>query len=170
MALVERATPGTQRPSARRNVLWLIAAAISLGLMTYWFTAIAPPPSSRSLTGKIWQWTSYSEDGVGTVKIGDPERYTIVFDADGTARVTADCNKNGWTYYIAGSLARPRIVLESHASRWSPCEPGSRAQLFVDHLWPTDTFSVKGDRLELKRDHYGLSWTLRLKAALAAGS
>jgi heat shock protein HslJ len=170
MALVESSTAGTQRPTARRKVPWLIAAAIGLGLITYCFTAIAPPPSSRSLTGKIWQWTSYSEDGVGTVTIGDPEHYTIVFDADGTAHVTADCNKNGWSYYIAGSLARPRIALESHASRWSSCGPGSSAQLFVDHLWPTDTFRVNADRLELKRDHYGLSWTLRLKAVGVAGS
>jgi hypothetical protein len=70
---------------------------------------------------------------------------TRSIDAGGTAQVTADCNKDGRTYYIVGSSARPRINLESHAGRWSPCEPGSRAQRFVDHLWPTDTFSVKGD-------------------------
>jgi hypothetical protein len=141
-------------------VAGLIATGIGLVLVAWGLAANAPPPS---LTGKVWQWTSYTEDGVGTVTIRDPEHYTIAFNADGTARVVADCNKNGWSYYIAGSSAWPRISLESHAFRWSSCEPGSRAQLFVDHLWPTDGFSVRGDRLELKRDTYGLNWTLRFK-------
>ena len=163
---MDQSTPGMRRRSPRRRVPWLIAAAIGLGLIGYGLAWIAPPPSSHSLTGKVWQWTSYSEDGVGTVAIEDPGRYTIVFDEDGTAVVTADCNRNHWSYTIEGSFARPLMDLRSHAAKWSPCGPGSSAQLFVDHLWPTDTFSVLGDRLELKRDEpFGLSWTLNLKAS-----
>ncbi len=142
---------------------WLVAAAIGLGLIGYGFT-YAPPPTSLSLTGKVWQWTAYGDDS-GTVPIEDPERYTIVFNEDGTAVVTADCNRSPWSYTIAGSFLRPTIWLQSHAEEWSPCAPGSRAQLFVDHLWPTDTFSVSADRLELDRDHYGISWALTLKAS-----
>jgi hypothetical protein len=146
-------------------VPWLIAAAIGLGLIGYQsWAGNAPPPTSLSLTGKVWQWTSYSGD-LGTGAIEDPELYTIVFNEDGTAVVTADCNRSPWSYTIEGSLLRPGISLRSHAEEWSPCAPGSRAQLFVDHLWPTDSFRVSADRLELLRETYGISWDLTLKAS-----
>ena len=165
-------TPVPAPPSADRAVpcdpcpVTCTVTLEGLGLIGYGLASIAPPPSSRSLTGRVWQWTSYSEDGIGTVAIDDPGRYTIAFDEDGTAVVTADCNRNHWSYAIEGSFARPSMDLRSHAAKWSPCAPGSDAQLFVDHLWPTDAFSVMGDRLELKRDDpFGLSWTLSLKAS-----
>ena len=58
---MEQSIP-TQRRSRRRWVPWLVAAAIGLGLIGYGFTLIAPPPTSLSLTGKVWQWTAYGDD------------------------------------------------------------------------------------------------------------
>ena len=165
MALTEQSTPGTQRRSLLRWVPWLIAAAIGLGLIGYGLASNAPPPTALSLTGKVWQWTSYSEHFLDIVAIEHPERYTIVFNEDGTAVVTADCNRSLWGYTIDGSFLQPRIWLQSHAEEWSRCATGSDAQRFVDHLWPTDFFSVSSDRLELFRNHYGLSWTLTLEAS-----
>jgi hypothetical protein len=164
MVQVEQSTPGAQRRSRRRKVTWLIAAGIGLGLIGYGLASNAPPPTSGSLTGKVWQWTSYSENG-GTYAIEHPDSYTIVFNEDGTAVVTADCNRSPWSYTIDGSFLRPGMWLRSHAVEWSQCAPGSDAQRFVDHLWPTDSFSVSTDRLELKRDHYATSWVLTLKAS-----
>ena len=84
-------------------------------MIAYGLASNAPPPTSHSLTGKVWQWTSYSDNNFGTLAIEHPERYTIVFNEDGTAVVTADCNRSPWSYAIDGSFLRPAIWLQSHA-------------------------------------------------------
>ena len=47
-------------------------------------------PLATSLTGTTWEWVSVI-DPMGQTASADPTRYTILFNEDGTADITADC-------------------------------------------------------------------------------
>lgn len=51
------------------------------------------------LTGIVWQWEGTSTP-TEEIVAADPSRYTIIFNADGTAGITADCNVGNAEYTI----------------------------------------------------------------------
>lgn len=128
----------------------IVTVFVAAAVAGYWLLTF---PGPGRLTGVTWHW-SESRTVVGgnavTTVVPDPDRYTIVFNPDGTAVLTADCNQAPWTYTTAGRS----MELQSHAVVWSACGPGSRAQALVDVLWHTDTYSVGVGRLVLEA-HYG---------------
>ena len=76
-------------------------------------------PGVGSLSGETWQWTELQVDQLGigngesTLVVPDHEHYTLVFNPDGTAVLTADCNRvPTWTYTTSGRS----IWLQSHAT------------------------------------------------------
>jgi heat shock protein HslJ len=101
-------------------------------------------PGPGSLTGTTWQWTEFttkdqSNHVTSAGVIPDPEHYTMVFNADGTIVLTADCNQAPWSYTTSGRS----MDLRSHAKVWSRCGADSRAQEMVDSLaGSTTTYSV----------------------------
>jgi len=85
-------------------------------------------PGFGRLTGETWQWTELQVDQLGigngdsTLVVPDPERYTMVFNLDGTAVLTADCNRvPTWTWETSGRSS----WLQSHATDGSPCRAAS---------------------------------------------
>jgi len=58
-----------------------------------------PPPltTTDTLTGVTWQWAGTTTP-VETIAVADPTRYAVVFNEDGTANITADCNVGAATY------------------------------------------------------------------------
>lgn len=63
---------------------------------------VAAPASQPALQNVTWQWVSFTTP-VEMLIVNDPGRYTIRFNADGTAGVRADCNTMRATYTTNGS-------------------------------------------------------------------
>jgi heat shock protein HslJ len=64
---------------------------------------VEAPPQEAALVGSTWQWLG-TVTPVEEISVGDPSRYTIVFDAvvddQGAATIQADCNTVGATYTV----------------------------------------------------------------------
>ena len=53
----------------------------------------APPASSNTITGIVWQWMSVTDQTTKqTTTVPNPASYTIIFNVDGTTSGKADCN------------------------------------------------------------------------------
>ncbi|MEZ4519361.1 MAG: META domain-containing protein [Chloroflexota bacterium] len=63
---------------------------------------MAAPVAADSLVGPTWQWVSLTTP-VEQVEVADPSLYTIVFNADGTANIKADCNSILADYTVDGN-------------------------------------------------------------------
>jgi heat shock protein HslJ len=63
---------------------------------------VAAPAFQPALQNVTWQWVSFTTP-VEMLIVNDPGRYTIRFNADGTAGVRADCNTMQATYTTNGS-------------------------------------------------------------------
>lgn len=131
-----------------RKLIAAIIVALPVAFAVLYVLGQFPGPGR--LTGTTWQWTEFTtKDQSGHVKsagvIPDPEHYTMVFNADGTIVLTADCNQVPWSYTTSGRS----IELRSHAKVWSRCGAGSRAQEMVDSLAFNTSYSVSSDQLVL---------------------
>jgi len=79
-------------------------AILATGVLALMLLAIAcaPPPAptpANPIQGIVWQWTSLTDQTTGkTDTVPSPEKYTIVFNADGTLNGQADCNTFTGTY------------------------------------------------------------------------
>ncbi len=58
---------------------------------------VPTPEVEPALTGTTWEWVS-TTDPNGVTAVNNPTRYTILFNADGTANIKADCNNVSATY------------------------------------------------------------------------
>jgi heat shock protein HslJ len=81
-------------------------------------------------TGVVWQWqqTLYNNDQRAVP--GDPSRYTISFQSDGTLRIRADCNRAGGNYTVQNS----RLTIEVTHSTRAACPPDSLEQTYLKNL------------------------------------
>jgi len=90
------------------------------------------PIAQEDMIDILWQWTSLEEPppapGVG---VGEPEKYDIVFRADGTYSARADCNRLNGTYEINGS----QLTINPGITTLAACEPESSYDLYLSLLW-----------------------------------
>ena len=95
--------------------------------------ACAPPPAptpANPIQGIVWQWTSLTDQTTGkTDTVPSPEKYTIVFNADGTLNGQADCNTFTGTYSQANGL-----VITLGASTMAACGDASLDQQYLQLL------------------------------------
>lgn len=100
-----------------------------------------PTGPEPGLTGQTWQWLSMT-DPEGETSIDDPTRYTILFNADDTADIKADCNNVGATYTVDGG----NISITLGPSTLVACPPDSLDQQFLSSLENAAIyFSEEGD-------------------------
>ena len=90
-------------------------------------TTTAP---TASLVGPLWQLTGITKVD-GNITINDPTRYTISFNADGTANLQSDCNVGGATYTIGEGNA---LTVTPGVSTMAFCGLGSFDQIFLGGL------------------------------------
>ncbi len=90
---------------------------------------IAAPAAADTLVGLTWQWVSFTTP-VAQSDIAEPGRYTILFNADGTANIQADCNVVLAQYTVDGSS----ISIIPGPTTLAACPPDSQDQLFVQSL------------------------------------
>ena len=102
---------------------------------------VIPPPASGStgsgstasgsdITGIVWKWQTYEDVAAGaSTRVDDPNKYTIVFNTDGTTTGRADCNTFSGTYSQAGGF-----TISVTPDVMAACDQGSMDQQFLNLL------------------------------------
>ena len=104
-------------------------------------TAEGPISPDTELTGIIWEWVS-TTTAAEEITSADPSRYRIIFNDDGTAGLTADCNV-GNAEYTVGEDGSMTITLG--VSTMAFCE-NSQDTIFRDGLAAAAAYYVdEGD-------------------------
>jgi heat shock protein HslJ len=93
-------------------------------------TPTQPLPPAGTLVGPLWQLTAITKVD-GNITINDPTRYTISFNADGTANLVTDCNVGGATYTTGDGNV---MTITPGVSTMAFCGPGSFDQIFLGGL------------------------------------
>lgn len=97
-----------------------------------------PANDAAQLVGPVWQWqgtTTPKEE----IKVADPSRYTITFNADGSANIKNDCNNILATYKIDGSS----LQLELGPTTLMACPPDTQDAMFSQQLSAVRIYSFK---------------------------
>ena len=93
----------------------------------------APPPapaSSSEITDIVWKWQTLEDVAAGaSTRVPEPDKYTIVFYADGTTTGQADCNTFSGTY-SQGTDFTINVTPDVMAA----CDQGSMDQQFLNLL------------------------------------
>ena len=93
-------------------------------------TGATTPPTTGGLVGPVWQLTGITKVD-GNITINDPTRYTITFNADGTANLVTDCNVGGATYTTGEGNT---LTITPGVSTMAFCGIGSFDQIFLGGL------------------------------------
>jgi heat shock protein HslJ len=105
---------------------WIVVAAVVAAL------ALAACASGSSLTGKTWQWSSWTTmTPQATSDVPDPSLYTIEFGTDGTFTAKADCNSVAGTYTSSTSGG---LKIYPGPSTLAACGSDSLSGTFVEKL------------------------------------
>ena len=98
--------------------------------------------AGADLQGVTWEWVSQL-DPMGQTTAVDPARYTIVFNAGGTANVRADCNNVVANYLTDGV----NLSIEPGASTMAACPEDTQDQLFLSSLSAAESYVVQDGEL-----------------------
>ena len=93
-----------------------------------------------TLVGPLWQLTGITKVD-GNITINDPTRYTISFNADGTANLVTDCNVGGATYTTGEGNT---LTITPGISTMAFCGPGSFDQIFLGGLTNAMSYRIEG--------------------------
>lgn len=113
--------------------------------------AVAPdetsaPPAGAEIIGVTWLWERFDDPaGTGGVEVPDPESYTLLFNADGTTAIQADCNQVIGTYTLDGSSLA--IVLGPSTQAF--CGEQSLDQQYLQQLANVAGYAVEEGKLKL---------------------
>lgn len=152
------------------NGQWWVAAAPNLPDGQVWVSAqfveavnaddvpvVEAPPLEPSLQGVTWQWVSLTTPETETI-VNDPGRYTIRFNADGTAGIKADCN----TVLASYSTDESSITIVPGPTTLVACPEDSLDQQFVSSLSNAAIYFFQDGDLYL--DMFASAGTLRFIA------
>lgn len=131
-------------------------------------TEIPPTPEPEVQVAAIdeiiditWQWTDLVEiEPASQSVVPDPENYTIVFRADGSAEIKADCNRVSATYTQQGSA----LIISLGPSTMAACGEDSLDQQFLELVDKVNSFGLLAGDLKLS----GESFTMGLMNAGSA--
>ena len=96
-----------------------------------------PGTPGADLMGVTWEWVSVI-DPMGQTTASDPTRYTLVFNADGTVSVKADCNNGSGTYITDGT----NLSLTMGPITAAACPEDTQDQLFLNSLTSAAAYEV----------------------------
>jgi heat shock protein HslJ len=77
------------------------------------------------------------------VAVESPTNYSLVFQADGSVNITADCNHAQGAYQVNGQSLQIRVG----AMTRSVCPPGSRSDEFTQYLGSAAAYSLQDGNL-----------------------
>jgi len=106
---------------------WVVVVAVVVATIV-----LAACSSGNSLTGKSWQWISWTTvTPQSQSEVPDPTSYTIEFRSDGTLQAKADCNTVSGTYT---SSASGGLKIYPAPSTLAACGADSMSEIFVEKL------------------------------------
>ena len=121
--------------------------------LALWLLAPLPASAQAPLVGTSWELVELRspEDSIGTERVDEPARYTITFNADGSAALRLDCNRGRG---IWRSEAPGRLEFGAVATTRMMCPPGSLDARLGRELPFVRVYAIQGDtlRLELMAD------------------
>ena len=112
----------------------------------------------QSVLNRTWQWESTIAP-VEKILVPNPERYTILLEAEGKAQVRFDCNRGGGEFKISPG----RLTFGPLLSTRMACPPDSLDGPFMRDLQRVTSFFIENGNLflELSLD----SGTMRFRPA-----
>jgi len=106
---------------------WVVVAGVVVAILV-----LAACSSGSSLTGKTWQWISWTTvTPQAQSEVPDPSSYTIEFRSDGTFQAKPDCNTVAGTYT---SSASGGLKINPDPSTLAACGADSMSEIFVEKL------------------------------------
>ncbi len=111
--------------------------------------AASEPADSNSVVNITWEWVS-SMNPTERVTVENPERYTVLLQDDGQARIRFDCNQGGGAFELSpGKLSFGPLMSTRMA-----CPEGSQDAVFMGQLEGVVSYFLReGDLfLELAAD------------------
>ncbi len=106
---------------------WVVVAGVVVSTLL-----LAACASGSSLTGKTWQWNSWTTmTPQSKSDVPDPSSYTVEFKSDGTFQAKADCNTVAGTYT---SSASGGLRIQPGPSTLVACGPDSLSGIYVEKL------------------------------------
>jgi heat shock protein HslJ len=128
----------------------VLAAAAALGAAACGDSPNGPSPAIRG----TWRLVSLQRASNPPVPVEDPGRYTVTFEADGSAGIRSDCNSCGGAYDLSGTTLVVRGVVCTEVA----CAAPTLDPEFVAALEAAHTVSVEQGEAVI----VGRGWTLRL--------
>ncbi len=139
------ATPPTSTPApAATATPQATPTAIPLASPTPQPTSTAQV--SAPFVGPTWLWTGAFLANTGSqTGVATPQNYTIVFNADGTVNVKADCNMVNGTYITQSGA----LTIKLGPSTTAYCGPDSMDQQYKTLLSQVVSYKMEGAQLRL---------------------
>lgn len=94
-----------------------------------------------------WRLQSFALDNESTIRVPNPEKYTIQFDGDGSVHVRTDCNLCKGRYENKFGTA---LEIKALACTEAYCGPESLDFPYTSAVTSTSSFRREGDELFLK--------------------
>jgi heat shock protein HslJ/uncharacterized protein YraI len=116
---------------------------------------VLQPTSMENVLDITWQWVEMVEtEPASQSVVPEPENYTIIFRADGTAEIKADCNQVGATYNQEGSA----LILTLGPSTMAACGDNSLDQQYLSSLDQVNTFGMLAGDLKLAGESFTMGF------------
>ena len=155
----------TRQAFAKRSAgVVLMVATVACGGSAERLTGVALPPSegggtlttqSRLDLVGAWQLVSVAETGNAFVTVGEPERFTAEFGADGRVSLRADCNRGSGGYTATASA----LTVGPMACTRAYCSSAPLDMTFTKLVSEATTWTAAKGSLKLRSD----SGVLRLR-------
>ncbi len=106
-------------------------------VMNFRAAGTATAPNASLFIGTTWEWIDYAHANMAEAVV-PPEAYTIVFNADGTVNIQADCNTAFGTYTAASG----EISITVGGVTRAMCAEELRSEQFLELLGQVETYNV----------------------------
>ena len=128
-------------PNLPGGQVWVSAGFVEVS-NTENVPVVTASPANLGLTGIPWEWVGTTSPS-GLAPVGDPSRYIILFNTDGTANIKADCNSVRATYTTDGSSSS----ITPGPSTMVACPPDSQDAQFMNQLSNAAIYFIDGGNL-----------------------
>jgi heat shock protein HslJ len=108
-------------------------------------TPMVQADTSPSLAGETWRWRELRLGDGQSIKVDQPDLYTLRFVSDKGFILRADCNRGGGTYVREENRLGLQVTRVTRAA----CPPGSLSDEYLRRLEEVYGFRMEGDFLYL---------------------
>ncbi|MFQ3663550.1 MAG: META domain-containing protein [Chloroflexaceae bacterium] len=124
---------------------------------------------NRALTGTTWTVTSYNNGKQAVVSVLDGTTLTAFFGDDGQLSGSAGCNNYMTSYEVSDQSLRIGQIASTRKLCTEPAGAMEQEARFLEALATVTTYTIEGERLELRTSDGALAVTA-VRGAPAAGT